>query len=536
MISANLVTFFLSSALVLSLVYFKASTTIVLQFIAVLLILLLLLSKRMIFSQLKLYNKLFVYILPFLSSLFVQLLVISTGGFYSPFLILIHLYTLSASFLLKVTTAISFLILSLIVLIAATFLNPTLRMVFRQDPGSVILYVISFMVIIPLASYLTRTYHLKDSIMKILNENLELREKREQSILSGLTELVIVTDVTLKIISYNGAAEKYLRAPGDISGSQLLSAISLKDDSGVDATVDSLSINKVLENKITYLVEGFYLETKAGRVKVVVQIKPITNLAGIITQIAFVITDAKAAGTQDHSDLEIAKKRQAIIFDNLRKMAGSAHLTSIEMQAILLAKAEQDLMLVQELEDHPFKKVTSYQDLVEICQQVIAQKKELADLLKVQLQFILPKEEVAEAAYLDLRKSDLSLTLPPSDFSVPTDPGWLRVILEKLIDISIFLEFKQPNNPSVSISLKKLDKQTILVSIGPTGLQVSSEDKQEFFKEYYGTLSTRTNLNLASGLEGFIAKVVAGELGIPLEVETGNNLIFNLQLTRGVHV
>lgn len=529
----DLLAFFLSSLVALALIYYKAPTTVIQQGVALLLAVLLVISKRFAFSQSQVSSRIFRFTMLTLSALFVQLLVISSGGFYSPFLILLHLYTLGTSFLLKIGSAISFLVLSLAVLIASTFLNQTLLSLFKQDPGSVILYLVSFMVIIPLAQFLMRTYHLKDTISKLLTEHIEIGEKREHSILQGLNELVLVTDINFKILSSNEAAEKALIVPGNIIGNNLLSVLHLKDENGDEATVASLSIDKVMEDRATHLVEGFYLETKLAKsLKVTIQISPVTNPEGQINQIVFVINDARATGRQTHSSLDKARQQHSAILQNLMKAVKDAKLPIIEIQAVLLAKAEEDILLAQELEDHPFRKRVSYQDLAEVCQQVIAKKQAFAKLLQVRLQFSLPKEEIKEAVYLNLKQSNLPpQMLALSDFSVPMDAKWFVIILEKLVDISTLLVTGQ-QSPSVNLSIQRQNSKIIEVFLTCMPVQVNQADSQELFKEYFGTLS-KTNLRFGSGLEGSIAKTLSTELNLPIEVQTvKNTLIFKLKLSK----
>ena len=526
MASLELLAFFLSSLTALVLIYFKVSTTIFQQIVAVLLLILIVISRRTLFTKFRI-------AFLTLSSLLVQLLIISSGGFYSPFLILVHLYTLGASFLLKIGSAISFLVFSVLVLIASTFLNQTFLSEFKKDPGSVILYLVSFIVIIPLAQFLMTTYRLKDTLSKLLTEHIEIGEKREQSILQSLNELVLVTDIDSKIISSNDAVEKSLKVPGTIVGSNLLNVVRLKDQNGDEATLESLSVNKVLENRATHFVEGFYLETRASKsLKVSVQIRPVTNLTGEINQIAFVITDARASLKQTHSELEKAKQRHSSILQNLMQAIESAQLPVIKTQSILLAKAEEDILLTQELEDHPFKKTLSYQDLAEVCQQVVEKKQAFTRALKVKLQFSLPKEEVQEAAYLSLKASNVSpKVLYPSDFSVPIDSQWLKIMLEKLIDIAALL-VAGGQNSGISLSLGKLDGQTIELSLACTPAQISQVESQELFKEYYGSLA-QTNLRFGSGLEGSIAKTLSIELNLPIRVETApKSLAFKVNLIK----
>ena len=477
----------------------------------------------------------------FLSALLVQLIIISTGAFQSPFLILLHLYTLGSSFLLKVSSALIFLVFSLIVLISATFLNPILLDLFKEDPGSTFLYFVSFIVIIPLAQFLMSTYHLKDTISKILTENLAIGEKREQSILSGLNELVLVTDKDLKILSFNGAVEKSLDLSGTIIGENLLSALHLKDKRSNPVTSESLSIDQVLQNRVTYFLKGFELETKYDKhFKILIKVDPITNMAGEVNQISFVITDAKVTELSSHASLDLAKQKQTTILDNLENALDKAHLSSVETQVFFLEKLEEDLLTAQDLEDHPFKQNVSYQDLVELCQAAIVKKTPLAKALQIPLKFSLSKDEVQEAAYLSLKKSNVPpQVLSPSEFSAPVDTKWLKILLEKLLDISMLLVLGQPNG-TVNLYLDKIADDTISASVISSPMQLRESEGSNLFEKYYGSLAS-TNLKFGSGLEGFIAKAVSSELKLPIKVSINdgstnkNTLVMGISIPQDAH-
>jgi len=406
---------------------------------------------------------------------------------------------------------------------------------FKEDPGSAIIYLISFIVIIPLAQFLMSTYHLKDTISKLLSEHIEIGEKREQSILSGLNELVIVTDINLKILSFNGAVEKTLKLPGIILGSSLLEAIRLKDSAGKEATAESLSVNKVLKNKITHFVEGFLLETRLNPdFRVSIQIRPVTNPAGEINQIAFVITDIKPSGSEIHTEFERAEAQQKTAFGQLREMINSAKLKSGNLSLLLLEKNEDDLFIAAELIDHPFRKMIGYQDLVEICQLIRIQKLPLAAALGINLKFE-PVNDTKEQAYLSLKQNyQTSESLPPSEYSVPSDSKWLKVLIGRILDIATLLVSGQ-TSAAVNLSLSKDEDQEIIVAISANPVNIGESEKEDLLKEYFGSLMSKTNLRLGSGLEGFIAKIISSNLNLPLKLEVnGNILSISFQVSKGI--
>ncbi len=139
MVIIELAIFLLSSLAIFALVYFKVATVTLQQIITLLLIVLIILSGRVILVRSTLSkNKYVRFILMFLSSAVVQLLIISTGGFFSPFLILFHLFTLGISFLLNSLSAIGFLIFSVLLLILGALFDRQMLALVLTDPVIVI--------------------------------------------------------------------------------------------------------------------------------------------------------------------------------------------------------------------------------------------------------------------------------------------------------------------------------------------------------------------------------------------------------------
>lgn len=533
--------FLLSSLVTLAAIYYKLSIVRLQQITALLLIIILFILNRFVFSR----NKQMLTLWPRLvlllfSSLIIQLIVLSTGGFFSPFLILLYLYFLGISFLLNLQASVSFLIFSVIVLIANIWLSRDLFALFRDDPFSFILYLISFMVIIPLAQFLNRSYHIKDTLSQMLSEHLYQGKLREKSILQGLNELVLVTDKNLKILSVNQAVEEIVGLLStDIIGRKFLDILALQYKDGTKATMDNLSIDQVLADKTARIINGFTLIDKSRvSTEVTIRINPIADLNKGIDQFVFVIKEGNfdTNTLSVHRDLDRAHKNFDLSFAEFTKTLKVTSLPTLNLRARLLRKMEEDILLAQEIEDHPIKETVSFPDVAEVCQGVLISKEEFAKNLNVSLQFMLPPEETTEASRLSLRaqKVQYSVLSSVSSFSIPIDPYWLKVILEKLLDISILL-VSDKKNPEVQLLLSRENNKIIEISIISTPLVISEKDQNELLTEYFGELGEITNLRLGSGLEGFIAQRVAEHLKIPLNIKSelhSNRLIISLKVKK----
>lgn len=527
----------LASLIVFLLIYFKFPIVVFQQLIAFLIVLLVVLTRFPLVLPGNILQKLLRLSLIALSGLLVQLLVISSGGFYSPFLILLYLYTLGASFLLNLHTAISFLVLSLILLVAVTVFDQRMRLLFSQDPGSAILYFVSFIVIIPLAQFLMRTYHLKSVLSKILAEYVQIGQKREESILRGLSEVVLVTDGSLRILSVNEATERLVgKSQREFYGQPLLTTILLRNENGNLATAKALSIDSILTDKVSRIIKGFYFFTNNGRSsEVLIQIRPITDSENKTKQIVFVITEALAASGYggQHSDLDKTLLRYKTTITDIKKALSLVNSQTLVKRIEVLDHIEEDLITALELEDHSVKEKITYEDIVFLLKQIFLEKKEFAQMLNVNLKLSVP-EDVQEATLISLREQNIpQQILAESDFAVLIDTRWVRLLIQKLIDMAVLLSSGR-EDARVELSVGSENKSNVSVSITASGF-IKEDQKQHLFLRYYGELEAQTNLKFGSGLEGFLAKTIADKLNIPIVVtidKSSSSLSFILKLTR----
>jgi hypothetical protein len=440
----------LSSFVTVVFVYFHVSTRNEQIVVALLLLILFVYVNRLIVSsEERSKSGRAKYFTLFLSALLVQLLVISSGGFYSPFLFLFYLFLFGSSLLMGNAIAICFLGLAVCVLFLDIKLDPTIQQNFQQDPWPTVLYFVSFVVIAPVSFLVTRSYRVKDSLSQLLKEYVQLGKMREESILSGVNELVFVTDISLSILYINSTAEKEISMVGNqVMKQNLLQVINLRDINGNNATIQSLTIDKALIDKAARTVDGFYLSTK-HKTKVSIQIRPIADLNGKVTQIVFVLTNAQFTGsdpTNQHLNLVQATNKYRAIFDDLQKtlvLSGSKELIA---KVELVHKFEEDIMIATEIEDHSIKERASFQDVALLCKQIVVTKQNFAKGLQIPLEFVLAKNEADEASLLSFAETTSSTAnLPISNYMVPADFKWLSVMIQKIIDISLLLSIGEVN-------------------------------------------------------------------------------------------
>lgn len=458
----------------------------------------------------------------FISSLLIQLLVVSTGGFYSPLLILFHLFALTISFLLNFSTSLSFLLFSLLTLAIIVYTNASQLEIFKADPGTALLYLISFMVIVPLMKFVSTKYHLKDELSKILGKQVRLGAH----ILESLNEMVIITDTKLRVISVNEAVKRTLKLTDpEIIGKFLFDLLDIKDSEGRSINLGTLGVSDVINSRTARLVSDLFLYTqnRAAPFQISIQTRPIIGADGGADQLSFVIYEGgrETKGAFSHIRLQKAIDQHKVRLDQLKEELKSLGYQNLQLTAGLLDMVEEDLLVALELEDHSIEQREDLVDIAFMARDVVAQQQNFAKALHTKMIFSLPAEETKEASRMALEESGLTTnTLPVSDFFTVVNEKWAKILIARLTTLAILLASTLKNG-SIQVFVTKLEAR-IDIEIN-SNFPLDPKLQQLLITPYYGELVVSTNLKLGSGLEGFIAKSIAVQLSIPIEIRSNVN-------------
>lgn len=399
----SVVLFGLSSLISIGLIYFQYSHVFSQQIISVVLLMSLILLGR--FNNVKKQTTPWqTGLAVLLSSFLVQILIISSGGLYSPLLIVVHIYTLGAIFLLNSKSPLAFLLMTLGVLIAQLKYDPILVDTFDHDPWTAVIYGMTFIIIIPLALYLSHSYFIKDGLTKLLRNYIKMQEQKEDSILTALNDLVIVTDPLLKIVSVNSAVEKILQKDQkEVEGKTFFETFTLKNLNGDIADADALSINATMHDKASRYVEGFMLQSQAllKPKAVLIQVRPLIDTNGVITQLVFVMSDPSLKRTAStHENLVEAVKRRNLLLETFSHLPANTPYETVKAKIGLITHIEEDIALAQELEDHQFQEKPTIEDIVYLAKKMLQFKQPMADLLAVKTQLTFADPDNVEAVFL----------------------------------------------------------------------------------------------------------------------------------------
>jgi PAS domain-containing protein len=519
----------------LILVYFKLKVVNVQQILVVLILVILLTYNKV--SEQKGLSKISRMGMMTLGSLFVQLLVISSGGFFSPFLILIHLYTLGASFLINLTSATTFLIFTITLIVIYSLTNPQYHQLFLGDIGSVLLYLATFVVVVPLSAMVSKQYHLKESLFNLVSKKFNVIQSQQEILYMGLNELVVITDSDLKILSANDAIKNmYNLTDSELIHKTLLELLDLKDATGKKIDQTDLQVQSVLLDRASRIVNGYYLYPPKGSLanKIVIQIRPVISQENSINQLMFILSEDQKQSHVSHQELNEAINRQQGVKEQiLNKLIATGRNHDVIALFEVFSNMERDIFLAAEIEDHGIKPNNTLLDLAFYLKKLVKEKMAFAAVQNVDLSFVLPESEAAEKVRLQLLEENVARnSIPVSSFYIPIDEKWFKVMGSELVDLSIILASSSSGRKvKVEISHTKTGINLLFICTIPS---LTQEDLRQIFTKYYPTLQNKLTVQIYSGLEGFIAKEISTRLGIPLDVsfsKDGTEVYFRVVFT-----
>jgi len=457
-----------------------------------------------------------------LVTLLVQVLVVLSGGFYSPLIVLVHLTTFGLGMFFDLTVSVTFLTLTISVLVLQIIWDPRLRIIFEQDPWTAVLYAVSFVIVFPVTWLVVQKYSLKDKFVQTLKSYIWLQQRREEQILSGLQEMVVVMNARLKILSVNEAVRGALgKTNEDVLFKPLLEIVGLKDRSGDPATRASLLIDQTLSDGLARFMDGYFLDKRDGSpsVKIDLQVRAVENLDDESNMVVMIIRPANLSDTDaqhyfvlqrmlaKHDKLVRALKR-SLIESGRDKLAG---------QVELLNETEHDLLMALELKEHAIDEHVSGYDVDEICRNEVQAGRGLAESLKVDLRYLAGAEVLRADTGLAPKQHLVVEQEDGHPYRALIDHLWFGLLLQKLIDILVLLASEEQDR-QVDLLVQKVNSQ-LQVRLTATCPQLVVEHTPDLFTKYYGKLNEVTNLKYGSGLEGFLAKTIAAQLGIRIGIK-----------------
>jgi len=515
--SLESVVFLISSLITISLIYFQVPKSSLFVLLSILLAgLLVFFGKFQVNYLQEKEHKIHLLLALWLSSLFIQTLLIATGGFFSAFIIVLHLFTLAMSLILNIRSSILFLLLSVAVLCSMIFFDPQIVILFKQDPWSFLLHGVSFLVVIPLAQMMVSTYHLKDAITKVLTDHLKTKEMQDESIFRGIGEFVLILNKELKVVFANEAMKKSLVLEDDeVMNKNLLDLLPIKAIDGGEVTTQTLSIDQAIADRSAHIVRGFYFASKQGNKKmpVTIQVRPIYETGGELKQLILVMTTDKTGVLSDAVDLKMTKARRSALSAELENELKLGSKNSLVHYSLLMEQIN-DQLLYDDLQTHGLNESKMLVNLADFMNGFLVKMQKLSGSLEVTVDYNDSQEALVRLA-TEVGTSEYSLySHARKNMLASIDGIWLDEIFQRLLKLFIIISLN--TKKQVIIRSGYNDNEQLAIVFATYCAQDIGFSASELLNQNYGTLQNNLTLIPGSGLEGVLMQKITDHLDYPI--------------------
>lgn len=501
------------------------------------LILLIVILEKIGFPKIKQFSKklvLFFALLPI--TLFIYLLVLSTGGLASPFLILTHFFSIGLAFLISPQISVSYTVATMATFIYTLAFNQTAKEFLSQSPLAVILYFTAYIAIIPLSYILAKEYKFREEWGRILEKEIATSKEQEEKLLMNINDAVFVLNANFNLVYLNQAAMKLTGHNIEILGKNYFNIFSFKDKDGRNLEPFQLPLEQTLTSKTQSIVEDIQIMTKEKIfLHIDLKVLPAIGAEGPLGVILVVEDRSKKDIESKHKKTSsLLGLARFLSFLNSQKIQlqqlGRGNFTQNQIGSLVKQNRElehlaTDFIYTLIMESGEIGGLSSLVDIGDLIQEVIFEQKQLAQEYGVTLTH---KTRIAEASPV-APKSTLKIPIEKGIFPKTNIVGnitWIKDSMYRILEIIFRLSQKGDNieiNVIRSEGLAAICINTKIAKIPP-------ESAFELFEKFYGKLQDLPQLSESSGFEGFIAKSLIERMGgnINVSKDGSGSLIFTI--------
>ena len=226
-------------------------------------------------------------------SLFVYLLVFSTGGLSSPFLVLTHLFAIAMAFLITPSVSISYVLITAGMVIFNVRTDPSAQALISESPFAVGLYIVAYLAVLPFSQYIARVYQEQGQWAQKLSQILTTSKKQEANLLRNITDAAFVISPGFEISFANDAAcEKTGFSRRALLGKKMPDVFKFKDSFGGNLSYDKLPFTSAVKTKSEFSLNGIQIAKKSGGFwRINLKVAPIIDHEGQVIALLLVIKD-----------------------------------------------------------------------------------------------------------------------------------------------------------------------------------------------------------------------------------------------------
>lgn len=490
------------------------------------LMILVIIASRIIFSQKLTKNALGkIGLLPI--AFFIYLLVLSTGGLSSQFIILTHFFSIALAFLFSPQISTSYVGATLALLLFIITQKPHQQFL-ADSPFVISLYFIAYIALIPFAYIIAREYKVKEEWAKILEEQIATSKAQEEDLLKNITDSIIVLNTKLEIAYTNKATIDILGFGNEIIGKDLFKVFSFRDKEGRALQPYSLPLAQTLDSRAQFTLEDIQIQNKQKQfVRFDIKILPIIQQTGPLGLMLVLrnrsLQEQAAQKKQTTALLSLARflsflndqKRKLEILQGKTPQRGEVNY--ILKENAMLENIASDFIYVLRLESGEIGALSSLIDLGQLTEDLLLDLKSQAKQKNLTLLRLTPQKQTP----LVQPKGNLRLVREKETFPKVYIIGnivWLKDGLMRIFELIFLLS---QTGKEVGVQVDREEGQGVIRIFAPiyTFWGASSSLMPELFEKFYGKLRDWPELAGSTGLEGYIAKSLIERMGGSLRFE-----------------
>ena len=458
-------------------------------------IVLIIFTTRVILPRIHSYSAKLTYFVEFIPlSLFVYLLVFSTGGLSSPFLVLTHLFAIAMAFLIAPSVSVSYVLITAALVIFNVRTDPSAQALISDSPFAVGLYILAYLAVLPFSQYIARVYQQQGQWAQKLSQMLTTSKKQEANLLRNITDCALVISPGLIISFVNDVAvEKTGFSRRSLLGKKMPDVFRFKDSLGGNLAYDKLPFESIVKTKSEFSLNGIQIAKKSGGYwRVNLKVSPIINYEGQVIALLLVIKnfsqkditlgsyyDKVAQKLQQESQNKIA----AVARDLLLLLSLESGVEGISQFINFSDIVENE---VYNLQRTKFKKDVTI-EIGQNSQQTLEPRGKIISPQKhasIQTVYILGNQNLLKVAVTYLLKIALSLCLKGSSLTLDISPA------ADVVKLDILSNSQMPQE-KVDLLFQKFFNE--FLNLGElsnfTGLEITIT--QEIFEKHGGDLKIK---------------------------------------------
>lgn len=507
-----------------------------------------------------LYNKTQVFLAkhPFFSLLFllpvvlfIDLLVLTTGGLASQFLILTHFFSIALALLISPRISISFILATIFTIILNLFLDQTAKSLVFQAPFAAILYLIVYFALIPFSHILAKEYKSKGEWAKFLETQIITSKTQEDALLKNIADAIFILNLKYELVYLNQAAMELTGFREEIVNKPIFQIFAFKDSNGRFLQPYGLPFEQTIISKEPYLVKDILLSRRDGMyIKIDLKTLPLIGADGpiglmvIIKDLSykknlFVKKEDTSIAALNRFISFLAQQRMDLV--ELEKLSckneknkSSTESVRDKIKNLTLENEElqhlaHDFVYTLKLDSGEIGATWLFVDIGLIVENVLNTGKAKGKEIGVLVNYL--KSEETEAVQPKSNVIVSNRIFP--EIYVLGDMSWLNDSLKRILEIALLI---CDRNAQLEIGIKR-ENELVKVEFIFKASSFPKDQANELFEKFYGNLGNLSTLAKNSGLEGYIAKNLIDRMGGNVAIKTDADsqlLIFEITFGTGL--